>query len=343
MATKGYLFYISQNYSFEILRPLQEEIRRRGDTVKWLATGNEVNLANFTDNETVVDTVADAVAYQPHACFVPGNIIPSFIPGLKVQVFHGLEWKKKGHFVIRDCFDLYCTHGAATTSRFKQLAEKHGFFDVVETGWPKLDKLFSSVPGQYFPNEKPRILYAPTFSPSLTSAPALFNEIKQRAQTGEHNWLVKFHPKMDRDWIKQYQALESGNFKVIESANINELLQWAEVMVSDTSSVIGEFSLLGKPVISVNNSAPGDYLIDIQQPEQLPQAISAAFSPPSKLMAAIDTYAEELHPYRDGLSSARILDAVENILANGKQSQKSLPLNLFRNLKQRKKLGYWRW
>ena len=128
MPQKRYLFYISQNYSFEILRPLQDEIRKRGDEVKWLATGNDVNLNNFYGNEAVLESINEAISYHPHASFVPGNIIPSFIPGLKVQVFHGLEWKKKGHFVIRDCFDLYCTHGAATTTRFEQLAEKHGWF-----------------------------------------------------------------------------------------------------------------------------------------------------------------------------------------------------------------------
>ena len=104
MTAKRYLFYIAHNYSFEILRPLQRVILAQGDEVKWLAVGREVNLSYFQSNESVLNSIDDARTYNPDASFAPGNEIPNFIPGLKVQVFHGLEWKKKGHFVIRDFF-----------------------------------------------------------------------------------------------------------------------------------------------------------------------------------------------------------------------------------------------
>ena len=148
-----YLFFINQNYSFEILRPLQEQLIKKQDKVTWLCLGNEVKSEYFAENEDVIYDVNQARSYNPDVCFAPGNYIPNFIPGLKVQVFHGLEWKKKGHFMIRGYFDLYCTHGQATTERFKKLANKHQYFDVVETGWPKLDKLFSS-PAFEYPKKK---------------------------------------------------------------------------------------------------------------------------------------------------------------------------------------------
>ena len=342
MSARRYLFYVSLNYSFEILRPLQREILARGDTVKWLAVGDEINHAYFTSQDEVIGTLAEAVSYQPDACFVPGNMIPSFIPGLKVQVFHGLEWKKNGDFGIRGCFDLYCTHGEATTVRFQQLAQQHGYFDVVETGWPKLDELFVAKPYQGFAGHKPVILYAPTFSPSLTSALALFEQIEILSQQQDWRWLIKFHPKMDPQWIAKYESLHNDNLKVVETSNINGLLQVADIMVSDTSSVIGEFSLLGKAVVTLNNSQPGDYLVNITDPEQLSSAISEALAPTDDLLQAISRYAEQLHPYNDGQSSARILDAVEAIQVNGKQSHSVKPLNLMRDLKQRWRLGYWK-
>jgi hypothetical protein len=338
----NYLFYISQNYSFEILRPLEREIRRQGSKVAWFVAGNEVQMNSFRADEVVLSSVDDVIKFNPLASFVPGNIIPKFVPGIKVQVFHGLEWKKKGHFVIRECFDLYCTHGKATTTRFNELAKKHQFFDVKETGWPKLDNLFNTPKEQYFNDNKSTILFAPTFSPSLTSAPYLYDQITALVNEKKYNWLVKFHPKMDKQWIKLYSQLASDNLKIIESSNINSLLQSADVMVSDTSSVIGEFSLLGKPVISLNNSQPGNYLINITEADELPNALIVALSPPETLLLAINRYAEELHPYNDGKSSLRILEAVENILLNGKQSLKPLPMNIIRNLKQRKRLNYWK-
>jgi CDP-glycerol glycerophosphotransferase (TagB/SpsB family) len=262
-----------------------------------------------------------------------------------VQVFHGLEWKKKGHFVIRDFFDLYCTHGPATTSRFNVLAKKHGFFDVVETAWPKLDYLFTSpsmaIKDDLHGQDKKIILYAPTFSPTLTSAPALFDEIKRLSEQKNYHWLIKFHPKMATQWLEQYKTLVKDNVQIIETSSINELLQTADIMVSDTSSVIGEFSLLNKVTVSLNNKEPGDYLVNIETADQLEPAIEQALKPSKKLKTAIKAYADDLHPYHDGQAAQRILSATENILLNGKQAKKSKPLNIFRNLKQRKKLKYW--
>ena len=336
------LFYISQNYSFEILRPLQQEIRNRGGKVKWLVIGDEVNMDNFLKEEDVTTNIDVARHFNPQVCYIPGNVIPNFIPGIKVQVFHGLEYKKKGHFVIRGYFDLYCTHGPATTGKFEQLAEQHGYFDVVETGWPKLDPLFTTQP--YPRNDKAKrvILYAPTFSPSLTSAPALFERIYTLSQ--QHptwHWLIKFHPKMDKQWINRYLTLSADNVEIVQQADISSLLQCADIMISDTSSVIGEFALLNKPVITLNNSQPGSYLIDINTPDALPKAIEQAFNPDDELLSKINDYAMSLHPYKDGHSSARILDAVEHLIEHGKTHNKSKPLNIFRNLKQRKSLKYW--
>ena len=95
MTAKRYLFYIAHNYAFEILRPLQQAILANGDEVKWLAVGKEVSLNYFSSEEIQLGSIDAARAFNPDASFAPGNEIPHFIPGLKVQVFHGLEWKKK--------------------------------------------------------------------------------------------------------------------------------------------------------------------------------------------------------------------------------------------------------
>ncbi len=340
--TQHYLFFIAQNYSFEILRPLQRHIQQSGGEVLWFVYGNEVNIANFSVDEKFTTDALQAVSFNPVATYVPGNVVPNFIPGFKVQVFHGLEWKKKGHFVIRGCFDLYCTHGPATTNRFNQLAKQHGYFDVVETGWPKLDGLFTSPSYQWEQQrDVPTILFAPTFSPSLTAAPALFDEITRLSREKDWQWLVKFHPKMDPVWIEKYRSISSDKLLVIDDCDVSHVLQAADVMVSDTSSIIGEFALLGKPAVTLNNSQPGDYLIDINDASQLESSIEQALSPSEKFGEQIRGYAQDLHPYDDGESAKRIYEATQQLLENGKQAPKKMPLNLFRNLKMRKKLGYW--
>lgn len=335
----NYLFLISQNYSFEILRPIQQEAVKRGAQILWFVYRDTVDTTRFAANEIFTTDVREAIRFNPDACFAPGNLAPSFVPGLKVQVFHGLERKKKGHFRIRDCFDLYCTQGSLFTEKFEALAQKHGNFDVVETGWPKLDGLFSSPPLEIETKGKPVILYAPTFSPSLTSVEHLYDQIKD-LRNKDWVWLVKFHPKMASEWVEKFRDLQNDHFTLIESGDLAPVLQRADVMISDTSSIITEFMLLDKPVVTFNNLAPEPCLININQPSELESAINKALEPDEILLKAIAQQNAKTHPYQDGRSAIRVLDATEQTLKDGKKS-KPLPLNLLRNLKLRRSLKYW--
>lgn len=339
---KKYLFFIAQNYSFEILRPLQRQINLNGDQVLWFVYGNDVNLNLFNPDETYTSNPSEAVNFAPIASFVPGNIIPNFIPGIKVQVFHGFEWKKKGHFVIRDCFDLYCTQGPLFTNKFKQLAQKHPFFDVVETGWPKLDTLFNTSPLTVNNPDLPCILYAPTFSPALTSAADLFDEIVHLSHTQNWQWIIKFHPKMDSNWVEKFTQAAHDKLQIIDTAEIAPVLHAADVILSDTSSIITEFMLLSKPAVTYKNAQPEPELIDFTEPKQLANKLQQALTPNAQLIEQINQYTAQMHPYQDGLSSERILAAVDDMIENGKKAPKKKPLNLVRNFKMRKKMKYWK-
>lgn len=344
--TRKYIFYISQNYSFEILRPIQQAIWERGDQCAWFIEGNDVNPDYLRQNEKQLDSIRQIIDYSPTAVFVPGNIVPKFIPGLKIQVFHGLEWKKKSHFRIRGFFDLYCTHGPITTNQFNRLAQQHRHFQVIETGWSKLDPLFHTQPFEL--NTKlPVILFAPTFSPNLTCALECFDEIKRLVETNKHYWLAKFHPKMNSEWVELYKEINADNFQVVETDSCLPLLQRADILLSDTSSIIGEFLLLNKPAVTYKNSNPGPYLIDIKTPQQLNNAIEKAILFPEELSLHIKRANQQLHPFDDGHSSQRILDAVDKLVDERTSGPENIvikkPLNIFRTLKLRKKLGYWRW
>ena len=147
---------------------------------------------------------------------------------------------------------------------------------------------------------------------------------------------------MDPVWVAKYQDLSVRNIKVVTDSPASNLLQAADIMVSDTSSIIGEFALLGKLAVTLNNTQPGDYLINIEKPSDLEAAIVSGLQPSFQLKNRVKNYAEDLHPYNDGLSAERVLAATENRLATGRRSLKKKPINLFRNLKMRYQLGYWR-
>ena len=48
-----------------------------------------------------------------------------------------------------------------------------------------------------------------------------------------------------------------------------------------------------------------------------------------------------IHPYRDGRSSERLLQAIDAFIAVGGRNPKRKPMNLWRKLKLRRRIGYW--
>lgn len=341
---RSYLLFASQLYAFSILRPIQEAIRQRGDEVVWFVVGPWKKY--LRTDERLLETVRAVKQFNPIAVFVAGNVVPDFFPGIKVEVFHGFHVRKRkssrGHYRIRGFFDLYCTQGPDTTRYFQQLAQKHRFFRVVETGWPKMDPLFEK-PLPRKQSRRPVVLFTSTFTPRLSAAEPLRETIRDLATTGKWKWIVTFHPKMDRSVVARYQTIQSDDFKLIETDDTIPLLQEADVIVSDTSSIISEFCLQQKPAVTFRNRRPGPHLVNITDPSELALAIEYALSVPQTLMAAIGKYAQHIHPYRDGRSSFRVLEATDRFIEQGYQNLTRKPLNLLRRLKIRRQLGYYRW
>jgi len=338
-----YLLYVSQPYSIAVLEPLQNVIHSRGQRAAWFFEQPEHAL-ELDKRGLVLKSVSEVQHFDPHAVFVPGNLVPDFFPGLKVEVFHGFGIEKKGHFKIRGLMDLYCTHGPATTLPFTALARKHGSFQVVETGWPKVDPLFHSrnkVKPQKQSPTRPLILYAPTFSPALSSAPALLEEVQRLSRELPFQWLVKFHPKMQAGMVERYRRIVHEKLGLSEHANILPLLLKADLLLTDTSSVISEFLLLNKPVITFKTRRPLGHTRNITEAAALQKAIEETLANPA-LSEAAKAFIENIHPYQDGKSSERVLDATEKRLELGPQGLKKKPLNLLRKLKIRTKLKYYR-
>ena len=275
-----YLFFVSHLYSLSILRPIQAEARRRGDEVAWYLEGPGAEF--LRPEELRLQSIEEVKAFGADATFGPGYWLPDFFPGLKVQVFHGLEVKKgDDHFRIRGLFDLYCTHGQLTTPKFEEKAKALRFFEVVETGWPKLDPLFDGSVGKLgetLESHRPTILYTSTFTKDLTSAPRLVETIRALAGTGEWQWLVTLHPKLPNDVVERYRSMEGPNLRFVETDDVLPLLAAADVMLSDTSSIAFEFLLLDKPVVTFRNYAPGPHLLDVREKPQVEGALRKALS-----------------------------------------------------------------
>lgn len=342
--SKHFLFFVSLPYSYSILRPLQEEIWKQGDTVAWYIEDSCENL--LTENEILLPEIKDVMDYTPVAVFAPGNHIYDFFPGVKVQLFHGYAMKKRvekidDHFTIRGWFDIYCTQGPSSTPYFKELENKHQFFKVYETGWTKVDPFFK-IPAQE-KNDPPVILYSPTFTKGISSAETLYGTIRNLISTNPWNWIITFHPKLDSpEQLEKYGKL-AAEFPNVTFYRFNEgleTLKKIDVMLCDSSSIIIEAMLLGKPVVTFKNTHPGPHVIDVQNPELIAEAIETALQRPADLLEHINQYTLNHEAGRDGLNAKRVLLAVDNFIQNYQGKLPKKPLNLVRKLKIRWKTGY---
>jgi len=337
-----FLIYISQPYSIPIGRPLEEEIRTRGYEVKWFC--DEDNTASsFTENKVILKSVDAVKIYSPDVVLVATNTVPDFFPGIKVQVFHGFSVskrsEKKGHFNIRGFFDLYCTQGPSTTKPFEILQKKYGYFQVQETGWSKVDPLFPLIAKEH---SVPTVMISSTFTPRLSLAhnEAVLEEIERLSKLEKWHFIAVLHPKMQSDIVEKFKAMQHAYFTFYDTTELIPLFKQADVMLSDTTSAITEFVLQHKPVVTINNNQPSAYMINITLASQIEEALERAFSKPVDIMDALDTFIAQTHPYADGKSSARVVDACLDFLQN--HTIKRKPLNLVRRYQIRKKLGYYK-
>ncbi len=344
---RRYLFFISQDYSFAVLRPLQRAIIERGDEVRWFLYGKEVSYDTLSPHESLFSTIEEVIAYNPDAVFVPGNVVPSFIPGLKVEVFHGLpsrKAKKSGqlyHYIIRGMFDLYCTQGPESTAKFQELAAQYQYFVVQETGWSKLDPLFKNLHSKQQQKRK-TIFFASTFSPRFSKAETLYPLLVHMMKKYDFNWYITLHPKMRHDIVARYRAISLPNVKFVESTNLTEAFIESDMMLCDTSSIIYEFMTQLKPVVTFQTQQEEASIINVTELGVLEQTIIDTLQNPERKLVEIKEHVARFHPYHDGHSSQRVLDAVEAMLLGKIKAKKSKPFNFLRNLKLRKELGYWK-
>lgn len=340
-----HLLFATELYALPILRPIACAALARGDEVRWFVLGKAAE--SLHDGEIRMADARSVRAWQPDAVISASNWVPHFFPGVKVEVFHGFNVEKRsdqrGHFRIRGMFDLYCTQGPETTVRFQQLQAELGHFNVVETGWSKFDPLFQPSADDSVTaaaNGRRVIAYASTFTQSLTSAPMLYDTLAQRVRDGEHYWLLTLHPKSDPVWVDRYRALAGPNARFFEADELISMLRAAEVMLCDTSSAVPEFAVQGKPVVTFRNRAPKPYMIDIDRVDALDAALATAFDPDVELRNALDELSAQIHPYRDGRSSERVLDAVQAVVDGRLRAPSAKPANLARKWQMRWRLRY---
>lgn len=343
------VLFCENKYAVGILYPLQKYASKEGgNDVLWYIHQKKIPSFPLKDKVKWTNSIQEVYDFSPEAIFVPGNIVPYYLPGVKVQVFHGYAAEKKDHWVIRRYFDTYFTQGPYFTNNFRRLAAKYKDFEVVETGWTKQDWILANLHTfdkeketllkQY--NREKMVLYAPTFSPSMTSLPFLKEALLKLAREKDILLLLKFHPLTRQEWIDEYKELaaQTENIIWIDDFNVTKYQLMSDVMISDTSSTVYEFLLLNKPVITFRTIAKDIYWYDIQDAALLSEAFEKVQFDQScinKRRWVIENY----DPYLDGQVCHRMLEAVRDyIKRNGVPPKRRL--NLWRKYTSIKEFGW---
>ena len=330
-----YLFYISKLYSIPIVIPLVRYLEKKGDSFSFFISQKvNDNLPDEWKDYLCFLNIGDAIKWNPDFVLCPGNFVDFRLPGIKVQLFHGIGIEKPSHYQIRHFFDVYLTSGPCVTERFIQLQDRYKYFLVEETGWPKIDYILD-YPASHLkkelgiPKEIRVILYAPTHSRSMQSADQLLSIIPKTIQKDEV-WIMKFHEFMDVQIISKFMNEEIENVIFAHGYDVTPYLHVSDVLITDTSSVAYEFMVLDKPVITYCTSARFDKGINITEPNQLRDALDRSLSNPAELQKNRRKHLTEVNPNLDGGISRRIFETLEDIKINNRLAEKRKPLNLFR-------------
>ena len=172
------LLFCENKYAVDIVKPLQIEADcQGGHEVLWYVHEKKIPVFPLKDEVRWTHSIQEAYDFHPDAVFAPGNIVPYYLSGVKCSIFHGYAAEKRDQFHIRNYYDIYMTQGPYFTEEFLKLKKQYKDFEVLETGWTRQDWIFQH--RQDFEEERQQllkghkcqriVLYAPTFSPRLTS------------------------------------------------------------------------------------------------------------------------------------------------------------------------------
>lgn len=277
---------------------------------------------------------------------------------------HGLGTKEAYFKDSPSDADIRFTEGP---QHHNALKKRYPNLNLVLTGMSKLDPLFDGSDLQieskrrqfHIDPDRPVILWAPTFYPS--SLEVLHKAAAKLAQAEDFQWIIKPHhfTYFPRQWKYKRQKrlvtkLEGKSENILllppEEYSILPWLQIADILLSDTSSVLFEMVAIDKPVIQCDKygvrlnhrfspdrlykrrldkktTGEFDYAIHIDSADQLPAAIWEALDDPEWLINGRSITRENLFYRLDGHASDRIV-AMSLELLNEKSNRSDKPQEL---------------
>ena len=90
------VLFCENKYAIDILYPIyQEALKSEDNQLLWYIHLPKIPVFPLQKEVTYTHSIQEVYDFSPEAIFVPGNIVPYYLPGVKVQVFHGYDAEKK--------------------------------------------------------------------------------------------------------------------------------------------------------------------------------------------------------------------------------------------------------
>jgi CDP-glycerol glycerophosphotransferase (TagB/SpsB family) len=254
----------------------------------------------------------------------------------KIGMRHGAyHFKKMISKEKYNAFDMYFF----TSDKELEIAEELGFTSGAVGGFPKLDDAFNGSittkelvklrKAMRFDN-KPIILFSATWEKSGMSAVKRWND-RLYELTKEYNILVTLHP-FTNSKIKQ-KLRRTLEIHFIEDKEILPYLMLADLLISDTSSIIAEFCALNKPIITFRTqdshrltkeikSMLGEISEQINTFDELKSILPEVLTNPSKKQEQRQFYNTIMFGKLDGKHAQRMANTI--IMFNKKAKNKEI-------------------
>lgn len=181
----------------------------------------------------------------------------------KIGVKHGVYHFK--NFIAAEKFNRFDAYFMTSNYEVTE-AINHGIKNAVSCSFPKIDDLFDEnniLEFQEFRkkfDEREILLFSSTWDKSgLSAIEKWYDRLEEL--TSKYNIFVTLHPWVNEQYKDRIKSTKNITF--IEDPDINKYLYISDYLVGDTSSIIGEFCTLKKPIITFRVPVQGRLIQNI--------------------------------------------------------------------------------
>jgi CDP-glycerol glycerophosphotransferase (TagB/SpsB family) len=328
------------------IQPVEDELRSRGCKTHSICAWSGGVLNSMT-----LKSIYDYNDFDAVVCTGAGSLISKFKkegikPKLWITMYHGCSAKNSlDSWVINKDRDLLIVPGELWLNYWLTMKDIDiNKPKVVIGGFPKTDFIVNNkhntnlfkklIRMKYHMNKNPIILYAPTFSTGKTTSShgTLYqlSNIYKEFKDAKLNLLVAAHPG-DMTGHVVNEVLDDRKFDGVKycfNFNKNEEILGSDLVISDSSSIAFEASLIGKPVIQYipeDNAVMlrtysrvteeemilGPVLFAPRDNAKLIQTVKDLLIEPRKYAKEQEFWSSKLNSGCDGNSTKRCADIIE--------------------------------